>query len=509
MKKYIFSLVALVVGVQICIPSFSYAANKTDNSTKQNPVCAAPWETMIMYLQFQQDALNAILWADIDEARLPASLSTEWLFTDKVLSLWTGSPAALDMATSGILWRARSLVSAWITTTLLLELTALSTVQSSTEWLIWILWQSRPIVREYKSLLNIETQFFNAAYYLSDKVNLNKPLDGNLVQRLKSLIKNYQDKWLLQWNWTIASSVTLSDVLADFVAMNASMKHFVLWGNTSSLRNFYGCMWNASNDDCSQSNAVLMFSGGAIDKLKAEYKWVRLFTNCDVSVSSIKSSFSNISHIWSSVKESWKEIKDAAVRLWNSIVRVGDPKAWKKWTRCDDLTYYELAQLRAYYWSNWDCEEWWDVQVSWFWEIISMKETIVDWMSNVWTFLQTSWNDMQDAMNNDSKLDNTLKDNTKNTKDKEQEVYDAFWSSVVYNPAFDINMLENFQDIFVDVKSEYEMAQVDAFAVDLTEQFIKENGLFEQIDELSRIMWNDSEWVQGELRKIEKYQCEG
>lgn len=498
-----------VVGIQVFIPSISYAANKTDNSTKQNPVCAAPWETMVMYLQFQQDALNAILGADVDEARLPASLSTEWLFTDKVLSLWTGSPAALDMAVSGIVWKARSLASAWITTTSLLAWTTWSTVLSSTEWLIWILWQSRPIVREYKSLLDIETRLFNAAYELSDEVSLVKPLDGNLAQRLKSLVKDYQDKWLLQWNWTIASSVTLSAVLYDFVEMNASMKHFVLWGNTSRLRKFHGCMWNAGNDDCTTGNAVLMFSGWAIDKLKAEYQWVRLFTNCDVSVSSLKSSFSNISHIWSSFTNIWKEFSDAATRLWNSIVRVGDPKAWKKWTRCDELTYYELAQLRAYYWNDWDCEERFDVQVSWFSEIISMKEAIVDWASKTWTYLQKSWNKMKEANSKRSKLKETLEDNRKSTKDKELAVYNEFWSSVVYNPASDRNMMNSFQYIFSDVKSEYEMAQVDAFSVDLTEQFIKENGLFEQIDELSRIMWNDTEWVQGELRKIEKYQCNG
>lgn len=517
MKKNIVKFMVIVLCSQIVLTSFSFA--KTDNSSKQDPVCSAPWETMRLYLEFQNDAINAILWADVDDMRFQASLSTHWLFTDNILPLWQWSPAALDLAANNTLWKTRSLLSAWATTVVLLWLTAASTVQWGLEWLS-ILFESRPIVREYKSLLDIETRLMNAAYYYSDKVSLTRPLDSDLYKRLWKVIDKYRWLWLLDWSWTISSNVSLNNVILALLTENASMKSFVanwwIWGG-GGLWKFCSCMWKCTEDNCGKNNAVLKFTDEAVSKLVDEYSWVRLFTNCDVAVSSFKNTISNTSKIWST----FKDAKDALDRLWNSLITVPrDTFSLSNKKACDDMTAYEIAQARAYYWSNWSCWEKFDVQIQ-IPDTTQAKRAVVDSISRTINYMQSMWQSIKD-WHKEWKEDKQIRRNIKKmrkslkaafggqtTEEKSQEWYDEFGTTSVYDSAFSADLLMEFWWDFDGVMEQYQMSQINASMSDMTDQLINITALIEQIDELWQIMWNDSEGVQWTLRKIEQYQCNG
>jgi hypothetical protein len=56
-----------------------------------------------------------------------------------------------------------------------------------------ILFRDRPIVRDYKTMLDIESALFDVAYFRSKQINLTRPVDGNMVDQFNEVVKKYQD----------------------------------------------------------------------------------------------------------------------------------------------------------------------------------------------------------------------------------------------------------------------------------------------------------------------------
>jgi hypothetical protein len=76
----------------------------------------------------------------------------------------------------------------------LLLLSSASILQSNTEGLA-ILFKDRPIVRDYKEMLDIETQLFDVAFFRSKQIDLTRPFeDDELFEKFKKLIEEYESK---------------------------------------------------------------------------------------------------------------------------------------------------------------------------------------------------------------------------------------------------------------------------------------------------------------------------
>jgi hypothetical protein len=80
-----------------------------------------------------------------------------------------------------------------ITSAVLALLISASVVQSNTDGII-ILFKDRPIVRDYKEMLDIESLIFDVAFFLSKQVNITRPLEPELASKFSALIKEYQEK---------------------------------------------------------------------------------------------------------------------------------------------------------------------------------------------------------------------------------------------------------------------------------------------------------------------------
>jgi hypothetical protein len=55
-----------------------------------------------------------------------------------------------------------------------------------------ILFKDRPIVRDYKQMLDIETTLFDVAFFRSKQIDLTRPFESDLLKELDVLIKKYQ-----------------------------------------------------------------------------------------------------------------------------------------------------------------------------------------------------------------------------------------------------------------------------------------------------------------------------
>ena len=194
-------------------------------SNSQPPVCDWPSEMMSNYFNFQQEMKFALLWSEVQEKRFNSSVWTWWLFWKESLKL----PSALDLVASSIVGGVKSTVSTAGTSAVLLVLAAKSVLQSNTEWFA-ILFKDRPIVRDYKTMLDIETDLFNLAYFRSKQMNLTLSLEKQeTYDKLNEIIEKYQWLWLL-YKWAkMQKTESFASILEELIEMNTVMKHFILF----------------------------------------------------------------------------------------------------------------------------------------------------------------------------------------------------------------------------------------------------------------------------------------
>ena len=159
-------------------------------SDSDTSICAWPSETMSLYFDFQNEMKTVLLGSRINERRFKVSMWKGWLFSEQVLTLPMSN--ALDLVASSVWNGTRSMISNTTTTAVLIALSIASVVQSNTEWLA-VLFRDRPIVRDYKKMLDIESALFDVAYFRSKQINLTRPVDWNMVEEFTEVVEKYQE----------------------------------------------------------------------------------------------------------------------------------------------------------------------------------------------------------------------------------------------------------------------------------------------------------------------------
>ena len=201
---------------------------------KDDPeVCWWPSKTMTEYFDFQKEALNLLSVGALEERLLSVSFWSWYLFKNKVLKL-----SAIDSLASRIVWNVRSSTSNFITSSVLLLLISYSVLDSNFDGL-FILFKDRPVVRDYKRMLDIETQLFDVAYSNSKKVNLIGELTWDIKGWIEELVKKYQEKWLLSNDIKLGKEDNMAWIITYLLWMNASMKKFISVWDESSILCFY------------------------------------------------------------------------------------------------------------------------------------------------------------------------------------------------------------------------------------------------------------------------------
>lgn len=491
------------------------------NATTQPEVCNSPSEMMQNYFNFQQEVKSILLWSQIDERRFYASAWEWWLFTRWSLKL----PSALDFVASNIVWSVKSNISTAGTSIVLLLLTSASVIQSNTEWLA-ILFKDRPIVRDYKTMLDIETELFDVAYFRSKQINLTLKLEWKEVyDNINKVIEKYQWKWLL-YKWAkLKWTETMADILEELISMNTAMKHFILfWWSPweRALKKYNGCFWNLSDENCKDA-PILKFEQKAIDQLKKDYSWIWTFGACNEYVSNFKNTISkSLDNNLDSVKIAFKNVKDAMKRLNSALI--WDLANWKDnsktSSRCD-ISDYEMAQLRAYWGPNWECWKVIDVsmqvpseQILEIYDYIRNKKSQNDQRNkNKGVAKKAAKNLLQDV---DADSYEVLKGEETNlnklrlldtTKAREAFWFKIYWDSTEFPPKYDpefkealaVNFVSNYEQIMWD----YYQSQWNASSTDLAYEMKKIRWIIDQVN--TAIVAAKS--LNSELANVVNYQC--
>jgi len=497
-KKYLLGVVLLLL--------FNIFGSFAVFAKEQPAVCGWPSKEMAQYFAFQNEMISALFNSDAQEKLLTIWNTNWWLFSEWTLEL---PSTAMDLVAGSVLWNVSSIISSAMTSYVLIRLATISTVWSSVNTLA-ILFKDRPIVRDYREMMNIETNLFDTAFFRSKQMNLTRPMeDWQLQKELNSIIKKYRENGLLEKsNNQIKASSSIADILSDLILMNAAMKHFIVYGWafwTEALKWYYGCFqWNWSKDTCIRDVAILKFNEDAINQLRKDYSWIRVFWSCNQYKSNIRSTISKwIDNSKTSIKAAMDDVKNASVRLRNTTIWwIGNDRRRLLTDPCN-MTEYEMAQLRAYRWSDWECWKWVGVSsiVNTVKDFPKIKEAIAKHVEGVITQIKESAKEI--AKNYKKEISNA-----KTTAEKSQKWKDIFWTWVTYNPEFSEKMYEEYQDIYKSTMNEFLLSQLNATASDLSEELSRIKWLVDQLDSASDAIWQESwKWLRKTLLDIANYQC--
>lgn len=520
MRKKLIKTIIFIVLLQPIFINFTYV-QALGWSNSQPPVCNWPSEMMSNYFAFQQEMKSTLLWSEVQERRFNSSVWTWWLFGKGTLKL----PSALDLVASSIVGWAESAVSMAGTSVVLLLLAARSVMQSNTEWFA-ILFKDRPIVRDYKTMLDIETDLFNLAYFRSKQMNLTLQLEKEeTYDELNKIIEKYQWVWLLYKGAKMQKTESLASILEELVAMNTAMKHFILfWWDPwdRALKNYNWCFWNTTFESC-KASPILKFDSKAIEQLKEDYAWLWTFGACNLTFSNFKKSIKkSINNNSDSVKSSFNDVKNAMDRLKKELLksRKSDKSKPRTNNRCEELTDYEIAQLRAYWGPDWTCKEIVNVsvQLSKTKKFMKDKAAQNDMRKKNGNLLKKSASTNMTNNNVDSyeslkwEDTNMNKLNVMGSKSKKEDfLSDLYWEWKVY----DVRFLEEFgYDLVSDYEQmilEYNQSQWNAASSDLSPQLKKMKWLMWTVKTASksssRVQGKKELWLEYRLRKVADKQC--
>ena len=527
-RKYTRLAIVFVVLFQMFVLSISEVYAQTNNTKKQPAVCGWPSETMQQYFLFQKEARAALYASDVNVKKLSAYDTDWWLFTKKDLSL---PSSALDYVVTSLWWRASSIISSASTSVVLLLLASASVIQSDVEWLA-IFVKDRPIVRDYKEMLDIETEIFDTAYSFSKKIDLRRAPEWNAVENFKAVVKKYQDSWLLRKWAEINWNVSMADILLDLTSMNAAMKFFIAkWGEmwASELRSYAWCLWQWVNWKCDSSNPALWFDYSAVAQLKEDYKGIWVYWACNESASHFQNTtYKMANNNADSVKVAMNDVKIAWDNLVNALI-------WK-WTWSKVLTDpckmsdYERAQLDAYRWWNRECWEWislstvlWNkknskknggnksenkgsASASSPWELVQKskeyqiaRKTLAEQSESFDSLTKRAWSSTPPSVLNVIWGLNE----EEFTEGKELLWHNIYDGESRYNPEFSYGMNYEFYRIYSEITEQFENSQRAAMASDISYELFKFKWLVEQVNKAMK----SASQLRKDLQDIVDYQC--
>ena len=502
-RKYLSLTIILVVS--LCSFLFPFTYVEAGNAASAHPqTCYWPSKTMSDYFAFQNELIQILVWWKLNSLQFSSSFGNLWLFSNKVLGL-----SAIGLVADNVAANTASFVSNATTSTVLLSLAAASVLQSGIEWLA-ILFKDRPIVRDYKQMLDIETRLFDVAYFRSKEIDLTLPIDDEgFFDNLDKLIKKYQKEWLLEPWASIRRSETMADIVYDMIAMNASMKHFIMIGGKlwkAWLKHYNWCFWNISKDRCNEDTSILRFKQDAIDTLYKDYKDVRTYGKCNSYASFFKSSLNRtINNNVDSVKMAGKDVKEAIKRLKGALMWSYNKKTREN--RCD-MTDYEMSQLQAYWWWNWRCgKSLVNVDTSSalleIRDYSNKKKAQREQTEKVDTFIKKA----EKSGSKDVIIWEVLEKlkGQKTNADRESFRFKIYGENNLYNYDFSFDMGSDFVENFWIVIDQYWQAQQNAISADISDLFVRGRWILTQVD--TTIKKTDA--LEERLQKIEDKQCNG
>ncbi len=317
---------------------YSFAQNTWTVQCEDNPtICSAPAKEFWYYVDFTREILKTINTVQWKWDRIWDYTYIWWLFTNKLLAI---SGENKNVLAQMIDWISES-INNKISTVLGISNLLYSIGLTSYKDLNWfsILFKARPIVRDWKTLLDLETETNNVAYELSVSAMSNKKLLD--ISPFQKIIDKYSKDKPLFAEWLVKNGTEYKDITNMLIRLNGAMKTFIPYGKIDQFDEF-SKWW--------KDGIYLKFNTETMQEMKLAYSCARWFSKC---TSPLKDFWKNIKTIWSSFVKWWTNAKqtfnDANDRFIESIKWFAQAKLLKKSAWEEYLTDTEIDLLRNVY----------------------------------------------------------------------------------------------------------------------------------------------------------------
>ena len=478
---------------------YSFAQDTSVVQCENNPtICSAPPKEFGYYVDFTKEILQAMntiqwKWKDIWEYTY-----IWWLFTNKILVIPQENKNILEKM---VAWMEESM-SKKISTALGLANILSSLALTSYKDVIWlaILFQARPIVRDWKTLLDLETNINEIIYELSLSAMANEQiLDPSIFQKI---IDKYTQSKPLFTIWSVSNGTKYKDITNMLIRLNGAMKTFIPYGSISQFDEF-----NRWWDD----GIYLKFNTETIWEMKLAYSCGRWFSKC---TSSWKDFVKNFKEILPSFLKWWKDaikiIIDANKKLAESIKWFAQAKLLKKSAWEEYLSDTEIELLRDVYGIN------------------TKKLTEQEWIS----FRDLLSNINKETLNtiksksqsvNENLLDKQSKSNYENARLKKDKTeknqirsllnentkklkwlisWDLHWDLVI-----DITLVKSFNDVITIVNKQQQNDLAMLWSTNSVDYLANFTNIGYRIREVIGIIWSKDENIVKNLGNVCEIQC--
>ncbi len=300
-------------------------------------ICSIAPREFLNYVNFTREMLLALKDAKKPYKQVLEFSSIGGLFSNQILEIPWENKNLLEKMVSGVAeWISRRISRAWWVADILSTLT-----YTSYKDVIWlsILFQSKPIVRDWKTLLDLETEINQSIYEMSltglfDEIISDQTKINNIIN------KYIQENPFLATGSSISPETKYKDVLHILIRINWAMKTFLPYSKISQFDEF--SRWK-------QWEIYLKFNPEVMSDMKDAYACGRFFKCSSPGkdfVSNLKKVLWSFMDWWS---RSWTVIKDANIRLSESIKWISQAKLTKKSAWEEYLTDTEIELLRSVY----------------------------------------------------------------------------------------------------------------------------------------------------------------
>lgn len=339
--KRIFIVFVILFASQAIFWWFSFAQNTWEVKCEESPtVCTVAPKEFTYYVDFTKEMLQSMNTIQWKWKKLWAYTDVWWLFTNKLLAISDDNKSIFEKMVAWIEESINKRISTVLGVTSIFSSLALTSYKDVL-WLA-ILFQARPIVRDWKTLLDLETNINEIVYELSLSAMANVQISD--PSKFQKIIDKYSKDKPLFVAWSVSEETKYKDITNMLIRLNGAMKTFIPYGRINQFDEFRK-WWDGG--------IYLKFNTGTIEEMKLAYHCARGFSKC---TSSAKDFVKNIKNIWASFAKWWtdakKTITEANKKLAESIKWFAQTKLLKKSAGEEYLTDTEIELLKDVYGIN-------------------------------------------------------------------------------------------------------------------------------------------------------------
>lgn len=426
---------------------YLFAQNTWNIQCNENPkICSTPAQEFTYYVDFTEEILQIISTVNWDWEKLGWYNYIWWLFTNKLLSVPEENKGALQKM---VAWMEESM-SRWISTVLGVTNILWSLALTSYKDLIWfsILFQAKPIVRDRKTLLDLEMEINDKIYELSLSAMANEKLIDS--SKFQKIIDKYIDDKPLFLQWSVTEDTKYKDITNMLTRLNGAMKTFISINQINQFDEF-SKWW--------EGGIYLKFNAQTITSMQSGYVCGRWFSKCTSAWKDFKKNLKEIFPSFSKWgSDAVKVIKDANKKLAESLkwlwqVKLLEKSAWEKY-----LTDTEIELLKDVY--GIDTKKLTKQEGLSFRDILSKanKETF----NSIKQKVQSSYNGIMDDWSQASSKIKTIGQDTKDFMDTQKLLSDnkkkLKWEIIKdlsnKNIIVDQNLVNSFKDVIMIINKQ-------------------------------------------------------